>query len=163
MFCSRPPWVAAEGRRNPFTSPLLIACCSQGLLYTWPAHGGHGQQCCLLPWASAATALALSSPAAMWQMWSRTHGASAAVHPRATDGQPALGGTGVSSRSPGQVKPRAGAVGAAAEEAAPCPFPSRANSGPSVSCATAQVFNQINFYHNQSDWSVESKRAFPSH
>lgn len=40
---------------------------------------------------------------------------------------------------------------------------SRAISGPSVYSTTAQVFDQINFYPNQSDWSVESKWAFPRH
>lgn len=38
--------------------------------------------------ASPGMALALSPPAAVWQMWSGTRGASAAVHPCATDGQP---------------------------------------------------------------------------
>lgn len=76
---------------------------------------------------------------------------------------PALGGTGVSARSPGQAKPRAGAVGDAADEAAPSPVQSRVTSGPSTYSAAAQVFDQINFYYYQSDWSVESKRAFPSH
>lgn len=159
MLCSRPPRVAAEGRRNPFTSPLLVACCSRGLPYLRPVRGGHGQRCCLPPRAHAAPALALSPPAAVWQRQSRTHGASAAGHPRATDRQP--------SEAPG---PQPGLLGKHSQKQEQQELrqpqaraPSRAISGSSVYSATAWVFNQINFYHNQSDWSVESKRAFPSH
>lgn len=55
---------------------------------------------------------------------------------------------------------RGGSYGTGAR---PKPHPEQSDLRANLISAMAQVFNQINFYHNQSDWSVESKRAFPTH
>lgn len=108
--------------------------------------------------SSAATsqgpALPLSPPGAVW---TGTHGTVAAARPCATDGRPLEppGLLGQQSHEQERWEPW--------HSSQPQTQSKERDLGANLTSATAQVFKQINFYHNQSDRSVESKWASPTH